>query len=79
MAFILLSLNTFAQALQNSQSIHFDGENDFIELSNMPFYSESFTVEAWIKDGNWHHIAMVRGDNDKLYMYIDGLMDEVRF
>lgn len=28
-----------------------------------------------VLDGNWHHFAAVKGDDDKLYLYIDGELD----
>lgn len=34
---------------QRNNSLHFDGEDDHIELGSIPFYQGNFTVEGWIK------------------------------
>lgn len=113
-----------------SNTLSFDGKGDYVSLANPPFYTNSFSIETWMKptgkaagtifnvkdqtnksalflmfngsgqlrfcirnpagvsggleivsntaftDNAWHHIAAVKGEDDKTYLYVDGKLEK---
>ena len=60
----------YAEVTNNNNSIRF-----FIR--NPPANSGGAEIlgKANVRDGQWHHFAALKGDDDYLYLYIDGKLD----
>ena len=69
----------------NSTSMHFDGDDDYINIEDSDFYTSDFTIEGWFKslETNNHDYAILNGQvpgtgNSGLYLGI-GTANQFRF